>query len=214
MIAGRLHWKKRGAKPPGKIGLAAPISRARSFSRKPANAAYFLASRVARRPSWPSTTPAASKCSTLTAGQFLAALRAKPRLTAPADRSALLSASAMPTPTKSCTAARLSPPRLDAPPHGRRNRAPLRRHAQHPARLAPAPRREVRRLQAWPGVFAQWPSGRFDNRARCGAQGAAHRLRRQRNELLPALNQTDNKILADRSLSRLLKDDWPRALEA
>ena len=31
MIAGRLHWKKRGAKPPGKIGLA-PDMRAASFS--------------------------------------------------------------------------------------------------------------------------------------------------------------------------------------
>ena len=25
--------------------------------------------------------------------------------------------------------------------------------------------------------------------------------------------QTDGKVLADRSLSRLLKDDWPRSIE-
>ena len=30
---------------------------------------------------------------------------------------------------------------------------------------------------------------------------------------LRALSKTDGKLLADRALSRLLKDDWPRTLE-
>ena len=40
----------------------------------------------------------------------------------------------------------------------------------------------------------------------------AHPLRRQRNQLLPQC-QTDGKVLADRSLSRLLGADWPRTLD-
>jgi hypothetical protein len=31
--------------------------------------------------------------------------------------------------------------------------------------------------------------------------------------LVPAIFQTSGKLLADRSLSRLLKDDWPRRIE-
>ena len=42
--------------------------------------------------------------------------------------------------------------------------------------------------------------------------GAAHRLRRERDQLLPHLPDR-GKLLADRSLSRLLKEDWPRSLE-
>jgi formamidopyrimidine-DNA glycosylase len=37
-------------------------------------------------------------------------------------------------------------------------------------------------------------------------------LRRERNELLSALPDR-RRILSDRSLARLLKDDWPRTIE-
>ena len=43
--------------------------------------------------------------------------------------------------------------------------------------------------------------------------GAAHRPRRQRDQLLPHAARPAGRLLADRSLSRLLKEDWPRSLE-
>jgi len=39
------------------------------------------------------------------------------------------------------------------------------------------------------------------------------RLRQERDQLLPGC-QTGGKVLADRALSRLLKKDWPRTLDA
>ena len=37
-------------------------------------------------------------------------------------------------------------------------------------------------------------------------------LRRERDQLLPVC-QTEGRLLADRGLSRLLRQDWPRSLE-
>jgi len=46
----------------------------------------------------------------------------------------------------------------------------------------------------------------------CGAPNPAHRVRGKRMQLLPGC-QTGGRILADRALSRLLREDWPRSLE-
>jgi hypothetical protein len=58
------------------------------------------------------------------------------------------------------------------------------------------------------------PRGRQNPRRQDGARraGPAHCLRRKRNQLLREVPD-GGKLLADRSLSRLLKADWPRTLE-
>src|SRR5713226_8578202 len=43
-------------------------------------------------------------------------------------------------------------------------------------------------------------------------EGAADPVRVERDELLPAVPD-GGKLLADRALSRLLREDWPRTLE-
>ena len=43
-------------------------------------------------------------------------------------------------------------------------------------------------------------------------ESAAHPVCRQRDELLPPVSDR-GKLLADRSLSRLLKDDWPKSID-
>ena len=43
--------------------------------------------------------------------------------------------------------------------------------------------------------------------------GAAHRLRRRTSATTARRCQTGGRLLADRSLSRLLKDDWPRSID-
>jgi formamidopyrimidine-DNA glycosylase len=55
--------------------------------------------------------------------------------------------------------------------------------------------------------------GRFGQPCpRCGAPVQRIVYAENETNYCPAC-QTDGKILADRSLSRLLKDDWPRTLE-
>ncbi len=44
----------------------------------------------------------------------------------------------------------------------------------------------------------------------CGVAGAAHRLRRERVELLRDAARPAGKLLADRALSQLLRGDWPQ----
>ena len=90
MIAGRLHWKPRGAKPPGKIGLAAfdfpsgTLTLTEAGSKKRARCTWC----AAKRP-WPRTTRAAWKCWTPTRPSFRAALRPRePHAQACADRPA------------------------------------------------------------------------------------------------------------------------------
>ena len=47
---------------------------------------------------------------------------------------------------------------------------------------------------------------------RCGTPIQRLVLRAERGQLLPAC-QTGGKLLADRALSRLLRDDWPKSLD-
>jgi formamidopyrimidine-DNA glycosylase len=60
--------------------------------------------------------------------------------------------------------------------------------------------------EGWPCTAATrnpWP--------RCGAR--VQRIRYGANETTYCPRQTDNKLLADRSLSRPLREDWPRTPE-
>ena len=125
-------------------------------------------------------------------------------------------ASATRTPTRSSTARgsrRCSSPAAWAT---RRSRACSRRRSTVLTRMDRAPAAGDRRRLS--GEGHRVPDR--DGRARPLRQalsplrrpGAAHPLRRQRDQLLPAC-QTGGRLLADRALSRLLKQDWPRSLE-
>ena len=54
--------------------------------------------------------------------------------------------------------------------------------------------------------------GRFGSRARCGAPVQRIRYAENETNYCPVC-QTGGRLLADRGLSRLLKEDWPRSLE-
>jgi len=56
---------------------------------------------------------------------------------------------------------------------------------------------------------------KFEMPTECPACGSpVQRIRYAQNEVnYCATCQTDGRVLADRSLSRLLKDDWPRSLD-
>ena len=221
MIAGRLHWKPRGAPVPGRVGLAAfdfPEGR-------------WCSPRPARR--------SARSCGSLRGEEAVAALdrggiepmeatlggRSPPRSAARTTPSSARSpirgcsaASATPTPTRSSIAARLSPvaltQRLDddevAPaargdPGACSGPGPIG-CARRPAADFPEKVTAFREGMAVHGRYRQpCPDVRL--------AGPAHRPRRQRDQLLRRRCQTGGRLLADRSLSRLLKEDWPRSLE-
>ena len=111
-------------------------------------------------------------------------------------------------------------PTLTHRPHpqaqARRMGAPLRRHALHAHSLDRPPRAEAEksfpeRVTAFRPEMAV--HGRFGQPCpRCGQE--VQRIRYADNETnYCARCQTGGKVLADRSLSRLLGSDWPRTLD-
>ena len=112
--------------------------------------------------------------------------------------------------------ARLSPLKLTSRLTDEEVDAALRRHARDAPRLdGPAARRDGRRIpREGDGV----PRG--DGRPRplspalprVRHAGAAHPLRDNETNYCPRC-QTEGRLLADRALSRLLKEDWPRTVE-
>ena len=114
-------------------------------------------------------------------------------------------------------AARLSPAALTGRLNGEGDRAPLQNLPRHaPGMDRQAARRSTRRFpREGDGVSQRHGSARPLRPAlpaRCGAK--VQRIRYADNETnYCATCQTGGKLLADRSLSRLLKRDWPRTLE-
>lgn len=226
MIAGRLRWESAGARPPAKITLAALV-----FEPDTAGAAGTLfltesskqkraALHVCRgREALRAHDPGGVEPLTATADAFRAALLRENRtlkraLTDPRIFSGIGNAYS----DEILHAARLSPvqttQRLD-------EAEILRLHAATRETLARWTE-ELQRLFAgrFPGpgeITAFRPGfavhGRFGKP--CPACGTAvQRIRYAENETnyCPRC-QTGGRLLADRSLSRLLKDDWPRTIE-
>lgn len=218
MIAGRLHWKPKGAKPPGKVGLAAfdfptgtlILTEAGSKRRASLHLVRGEAELARHNPGGLEVLDASK-------GQFQAALQRenhtlKRALTDPR----LFSGIGNSYSDEILHRARLSPMTLTQ-------------------RLLPT---EITRLfQATRLTLLEWLDqlrqevgdgfpekvtafregmavhGRFGQPCPvCGT--AVQRIRYAENETnyCPRC-QTDGKVLADRSLSRLLKDDWPRSIE-
>ena len=220
MIAGRLHWKAAGAKPPGKIGLAAfdfPDGTLLLTEASPKKRAALYVVRGAA--ALAAHNPGGLEVMTAGLDDFRAALRRenhtlKRALTDPHLFSGIGNAYS----DEILHAARLSPVQLTSKlADGEIER--LYRATQ--TTLA----HWTEKLRAhfgdrFPGageVTAFRPDfavhGRFGKPCPvCG--GPVQRIRYAENETnyCPAC-QTGGKLLADRSLSRLLKEDWPKTLE-
>lgn len=218
MIAGRLHWKPRGAKLTGKIGLAAfdfsngSLQLTEAGSKRRASLHV-----VAGEASLQQHDPGGIDIMSATLDQFTAALISgnhtlKRSLTDPHLFSGIGNAYS----DEILHRARLSPIKLTR-----------KLTADETQRLYQSTRETmqiwIERLRAEAGT--EFPEGvtafrkemavhgRFGKPCPdCGSQ--VQRIQYADNETnYCARCQTGGKVLADRSLSRLLKDDWPRSID-
>ena len=220
MIAGRFRWAKAGARPPGKIGLAAfdfangtlLLTEASQKKRASLHVVAGQASLDAFRPSGPEPLDA-------TAEQFSAAIRRenhtlKRALSDPRVLSGVGNAYS----DEILHAARLSPLKRTktlSDPETARLRQATRDTL---ARWIGVLREQFRGRFPGPGEITAFRAGfavhgRFNQPCPdCGTKVQRIRYAENETNYCPAC-QTNGRILADRSLSRLLKDDWPRTLE-
>src|SRR6266540_5810596 len=218
MIAGRLRWRERGAAIPAKLGLAAFDFAEGTLLFTEAGSRKQAALHVVRgRTAVDGMDPGGADVFSLSIDAFAAALRSgnhtlKRMLTDPRVFSGIGNAYS----DEILHAARLSPVKL--------TRALSDAEA---ARLFDATREVLRewtaRLQAETGdrfpekVTAFRPGmavhGRYRQPCpRCGAP--VQRIVYARNEAnYCAPCQTEGRLLADRALSRLLREDWPKTLD-
>jgi formamidopyrimidine-DNA glycosylase len=220
MIAGRLRWERRGAKPPGKIGLAAfdfPTGTLLITEASPKKRASLHLVRGAA--GLAAHDPGGIEVLDADAAAFRTALLCgnhtlKRALTDPHLFSGIGNAYS----DEILHAARLSPVKQT----GKLTDAEI-------ARLYTATQET---LHHWIGILREQFRDHFPGpgevtafrdgfavhgryRQPCPDCGApVQRIRYAENETnYCALCQTTGRLLADRSLSRLLKDDWPRSLE-
>ena len=220
MIAGRFRWEKRGAKPPARLGLAAfdfPTGTLllTEASKKKRAAIHLVRGAAALA----AHDPGGLEVLTASPDQFAAVLRAenhtlKRALTDPHLFSGIGNAYS----DEILHAARLSPVQLTS----KLSDAEVARlHAATQATLqrwiAELRREFADRVPGAGEVTAFRPGfavhGRYGKPCPdCG--GPVQRIRYADNETnyCPAC-QTGGRLLADRSLSRLLRSDWPKSLE-
>jgi formamidopyrimidine-DNA glycosylase len=218
MIAGRLHWRAAGAKTPGKIGLAAfdfstgTLVLTEAGTKRRASLHLVRGEDALRE-----HDPGGLEVLETDLAEFSAALHAESHtvkrvLTDPTVFSGIGNAYS----DEILHAARLSPVRLTR-----------KITEEETARLFEATRRTLvawtERLSA--GAAESFPEhvtafrdgmavhGRFGQPCPvCGAP--VQRIVHAENEInYCARCQTEGRLLADRALSRLLKQDWPRTLE-
>jgi formamidopyrimidine-DNA glycosylase len=218
MIAGRLHWKERGAKPPGKVGLAAFTFPTGTLILTEAGSKRRASLQVLRgEAALAEQDRGGLEVNDADEAGFRAALlrenhTLKRALTDPRLFSGIGNAYS----DEILHAARLSPltwtHRLKADEIARLFATTQRTLLEWTERL----RQEVgngfpEKVTAFRPGFAV--HGRFGTPCPV-CQTAVQRIRYADNETnyCPKC-QTGGKVLADRSLSRLLKDDWPRTVD-
>jgi formamidopyrimidine-DNA glycosylase len=218
MIAGRLHWKPPGARPPGKIGLAAFSFPNGTLLLTEAGAKKRASLHLVRgRAALKEHDPGGLDTLAATLDAFAATLKRdshtlKRALTDPRLFDGIGNAYS----DEILHAARLSPLALTQ-----------RLTAEEIARLFEATRKT---LTEWTDRLREDVGDGFPEKVTAFRKGmavrgrfgqpclvcgsAVQRIRYADNETnyCPRC-QTEGKLLADRSLSRLLKNDWPRTLE-
>jgi formamidopyrimidine-DNA glycosylase len=218
MIAGRFKWRKRGAKAPGKIGLATFDFPDGTLLFTEASKKHRASLHVVRgKRGLAAHDPGGLDALTSDLAAFRATLRSqshtlKRALTDPRLFDGIGNAYS----DEILHAAKLSPFQLT----GRLSEDEI-------ARLHGAARRTllswIDRLRAETGfefpekvtAFREGMAVHGRYRQPCPVCGSpVQRIRYAENEAnYCATCQTDGRVLADRGLSRLLKDDWPRSLE-
>jgi formamidopyrimidine-DNA glycosylase len=218
MIAGRFKWRKRGAKAPGKIGLATFDFPDGTLLFTEASKKHRASLHVVRgKRGLAAHDPGGLDALTSDLAAFRATLRSqshtlKRALTDPRLFDGIGNAYS----DEILHAAKLSPFQLT----GRLSEDEI-------ARLHGAARRTllswIDRLRAEMGfefpekvtAFREGMAVHGRYRQPCPVCGSpVQRIRYAENEAnYCATCQTDGRVLADRGLSRLLKDDWPRSLE-
>ena len=219
MIAGRFRWKERGAAIPAKVGLAAFDFADHSLLVTEAGSRKQASLHVVRgRDAVDAMDPGGVEIASLSQAEFAARLTAsnhtlKRMLTDPHVFSGIGNAYS----DEILHAARLSPARLtqalSAEEIGRLFEATRSVLAEWTARLQqPAAGEFPEKVTAFHKEMAV--HGRFGAPCpRCGAP--VQRIVYARNEAnYCAPCQTDGRLLADRALSRLLREDWPKTLDA
>jgi formamidopyrimidine-DNA glycosylase len=218
MIAGRLRWGVAGSKPPGKVGLAAFDFSTGTLLLTEAGTkrrvSLFLA---LGRPSLAQFDRGGLDVATATDADFAAALRRenhtlKRALTDPAILDGIGNAYS----DEILHRARLSPltltSRLSDAELGRLSTAARETLEQWTDRLiAETGDRFPEKVTAFrPGMAVH---GRYGQPCPvCGAPVQRIRYAENETNYCPAC-QTGGRLLADRALSRLLREDWPRSLE-
>jgi formamidopyrimidine-DNA glycosylase len=215
MIAGRLHWKKRGTKPPGKVGLA-------SFDFD--NGTLVLTEAASRKQASLQLTsnpdglnPGGLEPLTATLDQFRdALLQENHTLKRALTDSHLFSGIGNAYSDEILHAARLSPVILTS--------------RLTPDQIQTLYTATQRTLQLWIERLRQQTAGGFPEKVTafrpemavhgryklpcpvCGSP--VQRIRYASNECnYCATCQTQGKLLSDRGLARLMKQDWPRTIE-
>lgn len=218
MIAGRLHWKARGAKPPGKVGLAAfdfpdgTLMLTEAGSKRRASLHLVRGEEELGR-----HEPGGLEVLDADEKQFRAVLvRENHTLKRALTDPRLFSGIGNSYSDEILHRARLSPLALTK-----------RLTAQEITRLYQA---TCETLLEWLEELRRQSADKFPEKVTAFRKGmavhgrfgkpcpvcgtAVQRIRYAENETnyCPSC-QTGGKVLADRSLSRLLKDDWPRTVE-
>ena len=218
MIAGRLHWRPTGAKTPGKIGLAAFDFSTGTLVLTEAGTKRRASLHLVRgQAALEEHDPGGLEVRETNLPAFSAALRAESHtikrvLTDPGVFSGIGNAYS----DEILHAARLSPvrltPKLTDEEIARLFEATRRTLAQWTERLS---RDAAERFPEHVTAFREGMAvhGRFGQP--CPACGAPiQRIVHAENEInYCARCQTGGRLLADRALSRLLKQDWPKTLE-
>ena len=218
MIAGRFKWRKRGAKPPGKIGLATFDLPDGTLLLTEASKKHRASLHVVRgEPALAAHNPGGLDVLAADLPSFRAALQSeshtlKRALTDPRLFDGIGNAYS----DEILHAAKLSPFQLTG-----------RLDDQETSRLHLATQRTllawIERLRAETGpdfpekvtAFREGMAVHGRYKQPCPVCGSpVQRIRYAENEAnYCATCQTEGRVLADRGLSRLLKDDWPRSLE-
>ena len=218
MIAGRLHWRAAGAKTPGKIGLAAFDFSTGTLVLTEAGTKRRAALHLVRgETGLAEHDPGGLEVLDTDHATFRAALQAESHtvkrvLTDPTVFSGIGNAYS----DEILHAARLSPvrltPKLTEEETGRLLEATRRTLTEWTERLS---REAAERFPEHVTAFREGMAvhGRFGQPCPvCGAP--VQRIVHAENEInYCARCQTGGRLLADRALSRLLKQDWPRTLE-
>ena len=218
MIAGRLHWKAKPVNPDGRRTLATfefdsgTLTLTEAGAKKRASLHLLIGEDGLR-----SVDPGGLEVLTATSEQFAAALTSenhtlKRSLTDPRLFSGIGNAYS----DEILYHAQLSPVQLTQRMQPEAIERLLSRNTcgahrldrkikegnrrKIPGKGDRVPRGDVRSRPLWPAL----PQVRHQN--------SAHSLRVKRNELLSKLPD-GGKLLADRALSRLLREDWPRSLD-